>query len=98
MEQYDKGPSAICAMTSQDGGRTWEGPWELLPAVADHEMASCEPTEGGWRLYVSSDYACVGESYQGASVYYADYTRDLHRSACISFRPCRTTRVCASMR
>ncbi len=87
MEQYDKGPSAICAMTSQDGGRTWEGPWELLPAVADHEMASCEPTEGGWRLYVSSDYACVGESYQGASVYYADYTRD--------FAPVRTYQLSA---
>ena len=25
---------------------------------------------------MSCDYASVGESYQGASVYYADYTRD----------------------
>ncbi|HBN57193.1 MAG TPA: hypothetical protein DD414_10495 [Lachnospiraceae bacterium] len=76
MEEYDKGPSAICVMTSADGGGTWEAPKELLPAVADNEMAACEPTEEGWRLYVSSDYACVGESYQGASVYYADYTPD----------------------
>lgn len=76
MEQYDKGPSAICVMSSEDGGETWSEPQELLPAAADNEMASCEPTEDGWRLYVSSDYACVGESYQGASVYYADYTRD----------------------
>lgn len=76
MEQYDKGPSAICVMTSEDDGVTWSEPRELLPAVADNEMASCESAEDGWRLYVSSDYACVGESYQGASVYYADYTRD----------------------
>lgn len=87
MEQYDKGPSAICVMTSADEGRTWDGPAELLPAVADNEMASCEPTENGWRLYVSSDYACVGESYQGASVYFADYTRD--------FTPVRTWQLSA---
>ncbi len=82
MEQYDKGPSAICVMVSGDGGETWSSPRELLPPVADNEMASCEPTEDGWRLYVSSDYSCVGESYQGASVYYADYTAD--------FEPVRT--------
>ncbi len=76
LEQYDKGPSAICVMSSEDDGSTWSEPLELLPAAADNEMASCEPTEEGWRLYVSSDYTCVGESYQGASVYYADYTRD----------------------
>lgn len=75
-EEYDKGPSAICVMTSEDKGKTWSELKELLPPVADNEMASCEPTELGWRLYVSSDYACVGESYQGASVYYADYTPD----------------------
>lgn len=76
MEEYDKGPSAICVMTSEDGGENWSDPKELLPAAADNEMASCERTEDGWRLYVSSDYACMGESYQGASVYYADYTPD----------------------
>lgn len=76
MEQYDKGPSAICVMTSKDDGETWSGPAELLPAAADHEMASCEPYGEGWRLYVSCDYDCVGESYQGASVYYADFTKD----------------------
>ena len=36
---------------------------------------------------MSSDYACVGESYQGASVYYADYTPD--------FEPVRTYRQSA---
>lgn len=76
MEEYDKGPSAICVMISEDKGMTWSAPKELLPAVADNEMAGCEPAETGWRLYVSSDYACVGESYQGASVYYSDYTPD----------------------
>lgn len=76
MENYDKGPSAICMMKSEDNGKTWSEPKELLPAVADQEMASCERTEYGWRLYVSSDMACVGESYQGASVYYRDFTPD----------------------
>ncbi len=75
-EEYDKGPSAICVMSSADGGETWSDLQELLSAEADNEMASCEWTGDGWRLYVSSDYACVGESYQGASVYYADYTAD----------------------
>lgn len=83
-EEYDKGPSAICVTTSKDGGETWSEVKELLPAGADNEMAGCERTETGWRLYVSSDYACVGESYQGASVYYADYTPD--------FEPVRTYR------
>ena len=76
MEDYDKGPSKICVMTSDDQGGSWSDPTVLLPNVADNEMASCEQTDYGWRLYVSSDYACVGESYQGASVYYNDYTED----------------------
>ena len=76
MEDYDKGPSKICVMTSDDQGGSWSEPTVLLPNVADNEMASCEQTDYGWRLYVSSDYACVGESYQGASVYYNDYKED----------------------
>jgi len=76
MENYDKGPSAICVTSSNDQGKSWSEPKELLPPVADNEMAECIPTEKGWRLYVSSDYACVGESYQGASVYYADYNKE----------------------
>lgn len=74
MEDYDKGPSKICVMESADHGMTWSEPKTLLPNEADNEMASCEKTADGWRLYVSSDLACVGESYQGASVYYCDYT------------------------
>lgn len=85
MEEYDKGPSRICVMISEDGGATWGDMTELLPAAADNEMASCERTDTGWRLYVSSDYACVGESYQGASVYYADYTEDFE--ALSTYRP-----------
>ena len=76
MEDYDKGPSKICVMTSDDQGGSWSESTVLLPNVADNEMASCEQTDYGWRLYVSSDYACVGESYQGASVYYNDYKED----------------------
>jgi hypothetical protein len=76
MEDYDKGPSKICVKTSEDLGLTWSEEKVLLPNIADNEMASCEPTDTGWRLYVSSDKDCVGESYQGAKVYYADYTPD----------------------
>lgn len=89
MEEYDKGPSSICVMVSEDGGETWGDMKQLLPASADNEMASCERTDTGWRLYVSSDYACIGESYQGASVYYADYTEDFEAVStyCLSSMP-----------
>jgi hypothetical protein len=76
MEDYDKGPSKICVKTSEDLGLTWSEEKVLLPNIADNEMASCEPTDTGWRLYVSSDKDCAGESYQGAKVYYSDYTPD----------------------
>ncbi len=76
MEEYDQGPSAICVMTSEDGGETWNRPIALTDVQADNEMASCEWTGEGWRLYMSSDMASAGESYQGASVYYRDYSSD----------------------
>ena len=57
MEDYDKGPSKICVMESADHGMTWSEPKTLLPNEADNEMASCEKTADGWRLYVSSDLA-----------------------------------------
>lgn len=76
MEEYDKGPSKICVMTSKDGGKTWSDPLELITERADNEMASCEWTGAGWRLYLSSDMETPGSSYQGASVYYADYSPD----------------------
>lgn len=77
MEEYDKGPSKICVMSSADGGESWSGPDVLVPEVGDNEMASCERTESGWRLYFSSDMADPGTSYQGAKVYYTDFTPEL---------------------
>ena len=76
MEEYDKGPSVICVMMSEDGGETWSEPIALTDVSADNEMASCERTGDGWRLYTSSDMANVGASYQGARVYYRDYSPD----------------------
>ena len=75
-ENYDKGPSAICMRYSTDEGITWSEEKILIENVADNEMACMMPEYEGWRLYYSSDYACVGESYNGASAYYADFDAD----------------------
>ena len=75
-ENYDKGPSAICMRYSVDIGVTWSEEQILVENVADNEMACILPEYEGWRLYYSSDYECVGESYNGASAYYADFDAD----------------------
>lgn len=76
MEEYDKGPSRLCVMASSDGGESWGEIRYLVDVRADNEMASCERTSDGWRLYLSSDMECPGESYQGAKVYYRDFSDD----------------------
>ena len=75
-ENYDKGPSAICMRYSTDVGMTWSEEQILIENVADNEMACILPEYEGWRLYYSSDYECIGESYNGASAYYADFDAD----------------------
>ena len=75
-ENYDKGPSAICMRYSTDVGITWSEEQILIENVADNEMACILPEYEGWRLYYSSDYECIGESYNGASAYYADFDAD----------------------
>ena len=75
-ENYDKGPSAICMKYSLDEGFSWSEEQILIDSVADNEMACMIPQYEGWRLYYSSDYACVGKSYNGASVYCADFDAD----------------------
>ena len=75
-ENYDKGPSAICMRYSVDEGMTWSEEHILIENVADNEMACMIAEYEGWRLYYSSDYECVGESYNGASAYYADFDAD----------------------
>ncbi|MGN0334333.1 MAG: hypothetical protein ACI4DV_01545 [Lachnospiraceae bacterium] len=74
-EDYDKGPSEICVKASEDAGVTWSEETVLIENTADNEPACILKTENGYRLYYSSDYACVGESYNGASAYYADLSR-----------------------
>ena len=75
-ENYDKGPSAICMRYSTDVGMTWSEEKVLVENVADNEMACMVEEYEGWRLYYSSDYECVGESYNGAAAYYADFDAD----------------------
>lgn len=77
-ETLDKAPSALCAKSSSDGGKTWSDPVELVPAKADNEPASVFVNDdGSFTLYYSSDYADVGKTYNGASIYRADFTADL---------------------
>lgn len=78
-ENYDKGPSAICMRYSTDAGYTWSDEKILIENVADNEMACILPEYEGWRLYYSSDYECVGQSYNGASAYYADFDADFEK-------------------
>lgn len=76
-ELCDKGVSQILMRKSLDQGVTWSEETEILPAVADNEMACILPWGEGYRMYYSSDYSCVGESYNGASIYYAQLDQDL---------------------
>ena len=61
---------------STDVGITWSEEQILIENIADNEMACILPEYEGWRLYYSSDYECIGESYNGASAYYADFDAD----------------------
>lgn len=81
MEDYDRGPSKLCVMYSKDMGHSFTEPMILVDAIGDNEMASCERTQDGWRLYFSSDMANLGESYQGACVYYRDFSEDFTSSS-----------------
>ena len=64
---------------SADEGITWSEEHILIENVADNEMACMIPEYEGWRLYYSSDYADIGASYNGASVYYADFDADFKK-------------------
>ncbi len=61
---------------SADAGITWSEEQILIENIADNEMACILPRYEGWRLYYSSDYACAGESYNGASAYFAEFDAD----------------------
>lgn len=72
-EAIDKGKSAVVIKSSFDKGRTWGDEKVLLDPEADQEPAVFEKEDGGWRLYYSSDITFKGESYMGASAYYATF-------------------------
>lgn len=70
-ENYDKGPSKICMRASKDAGITWSDEQILVDNGGDNEPACILIEEDGYRLFYSSDQACIGESYNGASAYSA---------------------------
>lgn len=78
-EDYDKGPSKICLRTSSDEGKHWEEERVLVENGGDNEPACVMKTKHGYRLFYSSDRECPGESYNGASVYYACFDRNFQR-------------------
>lgn len=78
-EEYDKGPSKICLRVSQDKGNTWGEEQVLVENGGDNEPACVMKTEDGYRLFYSSDQERPGESYNGASVYYACFDKTFHR-------------------
>jgi len=72
-EVIDKGKSAVVIKSSFDKGQTWGDEKVLLDPDADQEPAVFEKADNGWRLYYSSDIAASGETYMGASAYYASF-------------------------
>lgn len=75
-EDYDKGPSKICMKSSADQGITWSEETILIDNGGDNEPACVIREKEGFRLFYSSDVACKGESYNGASVYSALFDDD----------------------
>lgn len=76
-EVVDKGNSSICLIESEDeSGSTWGEPRELLPADCDHEPASWQQIDDGYRLYYSCDLKNEGESYMGGNIFYADFDKE----------------------
>lgn len=75
-EDYDKGPSKICMKSSADQGITWSEEKILIDNGGDNEPACILKEAEGFRLFYSSDAACKGESYNGASVYSALFDDD----------------------
>lgn len=72
-EIIDKGKSSIVLKCSEDKGCSWSEEKVLLEHEADQEPAVFEKADNGWRLYYSSDIAASGETYMGASTYYASF-------------------------
>ena len=76
-ENVDKGDSSInVAISSDKEGKEFKEIHELIPATCDHEPASVEKTEEGYRLYYSCDKNYRGESYNGGQVFYAEFDRE----------------------
>lgn len=85
-ETLDKGNSSIEFVTAKQerkGFRKFSSPYSLLDSDCDHEPASfVKEKDGTYTLYYSSDNANVGQSYEGADLYYAKYNCKWERLAC----------------
>jgi len=77
-EEIDRGKSAIVLKRSEDRGKSWSNEIELLSAEADQEPAGFLRGSDDYILYYSSDKEFLGESYEGASVYYSTYDVDFN--------------------
>lgn len=76
-EVIDKGDSTINITISTDStGKVFNETHELLPADCDHEPATIEQLDSGYRLYYSCDKNYYGESYQGGQVFCAEYDEE----------------------
>lgn len=72
-ETIDRGPSQLITVTSSDGGLNWTPELAMVNNGADNEMAALIKEDDRYYLFYSSDLACPGESYSGASLYLNQY-------------------------
>lgn len=75
-EAYDKGPSSINVIYSDDKGMNWSKPISLVDRVADNEPASFIKSENNYILMYSSDEDNIGASYEGAKAYVNLYDKN----------------------
>ncbi|NUQ65565.1 MAG: exo-alpha-sialidase [Pirellulales bacterium] len=72
-EPYDKGPSSIILVRSDDEGRTWTEPITVFEDGSDNEPATAWIENGELRFFFSSDRRQPGKSYDGGDAYYARF-------------------------
>ena len=79
-ESFDKKQSEICIKYSEDRGETWSEEKIIIEGIADNEMAAVKIEDNCLILYYSSDVENVGERYNGAKVYKAQFDLELSNS------------------
>jgi len=81
IESCNMMPSEIVMCRTHGGDMTsWSAPLQVIEPDSDHELAACIRTSDGYRIYYSCDVNNLGESYQGAEVFYRDYDVDFNQT------------------